>query len=338
MNLEVKSNVKGIAGRVIISAIALLVGAVTALLSQLGIVLLPLLSAILTYLFVVERGEKRIFTFVTPIAVIAIDLLFNGLFSICCITATLVAILVYFTMAKSILSKAECALAATTLVSVAIGAMLIFAAFHEVGKIDFTAALDYYKAIVAENRALFIESFENYLPADANPELVALFDPELLGALYDSYMSILISFAVILAFALVGFTFKLLVPLLNKSLIDKREFKIWRFELSPIFAYFYLALYLVGIFFSGTDTLSVAILNLTNIFMFIFAYVGFVFALFFLRRRVRSKAGAVVILVLAMLVFYTLAVNLLSFLGVFATVMLSKLRAGGEGHDDVNTK
>ena len=75
---------------------------------------------------------------------------------------------------------------------------------------------------------------------------------------------------------------------------------------------------------------------MSNIFMFIFAYVGFGFALFILRRRIRSKSGALIALVVAIIVFYTLAVNLLSFLGVFATVMLSKAKAAGEGGNDVN--
>lgn len=337
MNLEVKAKVKGIGGRIATSLIIALVGVGGALLSQLGILLLPLLSALMVYLFVIERGEKRIGTFIAPLVVVIIDFLFNGLFSISAITSVLVALIVYFSLTKAILSKGECALAVTTLVSLSIGLMLIFAAMYEIGEPSFNGAIELYQSIIAQNREIFINSFADYIPEGTAPELEQMFSAEVLGALYDSYASILISFFVIFAFAITGFVFKLLAPVLDRSLVDPNEFRAWRFELSPIFAYFYLSLYLLGLFFGGADTLSIAILNLTNIFMFIFAYVGFGFALFILRRRIRSKGGALVVLILAMLVFYTLAINLLSFLGVFATIMLAKAKSEEQGSDDINS-
>ena len=336
MNLEIKDSAKGFAKKIAIFAIIAVVGLGAALLSQLGLVLVSLLSALLVYTFVLEQGGRRVFTFIAPAIVVIVDFVFNGFFSLSCITSVVVAVLVYFSLTKSLLSKAECALAVTTLISLSMGAMLIFAAFYEIGTTDFNAAIDYYKSIITENRVVFIDSFSAYISADATPELEEMFSSEVLGALYDSYMSILISIFVIIAFALAGFVFKLLASMLDKSLVSPMEFRTWRFELSPIFAYFYLALYLLGLFFNSNDTLSISILNLTNIFMFIFAYVGFGFALFILRRRIRSKSGALIALVVAIIVFYTLAVNLLSFLGVFATVMLSKAKAAGEGGNDVN--
>lgn len=338
MHLDVKDGIKSIGGRIIISAVTVLVGIAVTLLSQVGITLLPILSALLVLLFVAERSVKPILSFAVPSVLIILDLVWSGLYSISSATAVLVAVLVYFSLSKAIMSKGECALALTTIVSLSIGAMLIFAAFYEIGKVDFAGALEYYQGIISENRAAFIEEFDKYLPEGIDPELAKLFDAEMLGAMYDSYMNIMISFVVIVAFLLVGLMFKLLGLLLAKALVAPRDLKLWHFELSPIFAYFYLLLYVLGLFFSGTDIFSVSILNLTNIFMFIFAYVGFIFALVYLRRRLRSKLGAVLLLLVAVLMLYSLAISLLSFLGVFATIMLGRLKSMSDNHDDVNNK
>lgn len=338
MKLEANASVRGIAGRIIICAITLIAGILVVLLSQLGVALLPLLSPLLVILFVAEKDRKPIFSIIASSLLVVLDLIWSGLLSISCFTAVIVAILIYLSLTKSILSKGECALAITAIISLSIGIMLILGAFVEIGKPDFAAALQYYTDMVAENREVFVQTFNEHFSEGVDHEIAEIFTPEVIGALYDSHMNVMISFVVIIAFLLCGLALKLVRLILIKSVVNTREIKVWHFELSPIFAYFYLALFLLGVFFSGNDVLSIALLNLTNIFMFIFSYVGFVFALAYFRRRFNSKAGATVLLLVVIVLLYSLAVSLLSFVGVFATLMISRLKSMQGDEDHTNYK
>jgi hypothetical protein len=70
---------------------------------------------------------------------------------------------------------------------------------------------------------------------------------------------------------------------------------------------------------SADSVVSVAVANLYNIFMVVFAYLGFNFAVQLLSTR-RSKAFAYFIIVLALLMFSSFAIEILSLMGVFFTI------------------
>ena len=81
------------------------------------------------------------------------------------------------------------------------------------------------------------------------------------------------------------------------------------------------------------SVLVVAIVNLYNIFMVVFAYVGCNYALHFV-SQMRKKGLARFILIAFLVMANAVAIQILSFVGVFITTMHNKfLKMNGGGQD-----
>ncbi len=304
---------------------------ISALLMTFGLLLVPFLVAAFVLIFILERGNKKIFSIVISALSIAIDFIFNGIFSASALTAVIAAVIIYLAMTRGFLTKGEAALTVTLIISVIIALLLLFAAFYVVGSFDFGLALEYYAELTDNMRELWIKTMDEYIAAYPDTEFSKLMTPELIVSVFDSYVSMLYSVIGVFAFLIAGLAFKLVSVFLSLFLVDKKGLSAWRFSLSRVFGFFYLGLYALVIFFSGTDVASIVVLNLMNVFMFIFAYIGFGFAYFFLKNRTKNKLSAVLILLFACIMFYSFAINLLSFIGVFAAGLFERMNGEGKG-------
>ena len=160
-----------------------------------------------------------------------------------------------------------------------------------------------------------------------------MLNAELISTLFDAYFNSLFSTIAIIAFALVGFTMKLFGIIASRFADDKSCFAEWRFRLSPLYAYLYVIAVVAQIFLR-TGVAAVVLSNLVSLFMVMFAYVGFTSALSFVSARMRHKAVAVVLVILACILFYPISVNILSFLGVFVTPILNRPRPPKKDGED----
>lgn len=330
MELKIKDGWGGTRAKLIVSAIALVFSIIAALLMTFGIFLVPFLVAAFILIFFLERGNKKIFSIVTSALSIAIDFVFNGIFSASSLTAVIVAVIIYLAMTRGFLTKGEAALTVTLIISVVIALLILFSAFYVLGSFDFGLALDYFAELTDNMRELWVKTMEEHIAVYPDTEFSKLMTPELIVSVFDSYVSMLYSVIGIFAFLIAGLAFKLVSLFLSLFLVDKRELSAWRFSLSRVFGFFYLGLYALSIFFSGTDVASIIVLNLINVFMFIFAYIGFGFAYFFLKTKTKNKLSAVLILSFACIMFYSFAINLLSFIGVFAAGLFERMNGEGK--------
>ncbi len=331
MELKIKEGWGGTRAKLIVSAIALVFSIIAALLMTFGLFLVPFLAAAFVLIFILERGNKKIFSIIISALSIAIDFIFNGIFSASSLTAVIAAVIIYIAITRGFLTKGEAALTVTMIISVVIALLILFSAFYVVGSFDFGLALEYYAELTDNMRELWVKTMDEHIAAYPDTEFSQLMTPELIVSVFDSYVSMLYSVIGVFAFLIAGLAFKLVSLFLSLFLVDKRELSAWRFSLSRVFGFFYLGLYAISIFFSGTDVASIVVLNLMNVFMFIFAYIGFGFAYFFLKTRTKNKLSAVLILLFACIMFYSFAITLLSFIGVFAAGLFEKIN--GQGKD-----
>ena len=102
------------------------------------------------------------------------------------------------------------------------------------------------------------------------------------------------------------------------SLFDKITYK------SIIFAYFYVAISIIGIFFNDGSTLANAISNLMLILMLVYAYIG---ARTVLRiGRLMNRRGLLIAAIILSVLFLNLiAIEIYSFAGVFFTISNKKI-------------
>ena len=131
-------------------------------------------------------------------------------------------------------------------------------------------------------------------------------------------------------FLAVGLAYKLFSFGFAKHVDMPKRVSEWRFTLTPIYAYFYVAVYILRLF-ATNDVWGVAIYNLANVFMYVFAYVGILFANAYLKLKVNGKGLPKLLPALGLIFFSSLAVPVLAFIGVFATVMLDRAKDAGFG-------
>lgn len=311
-----------------------LFGAAAACIGQLGMLLIPLISAPLAVLFVHERGKRRVLTVATPILIVAIDAVINGFYSFSCLSAVVVAVLIYVSCATGFLSKGDGAVAATIAVSLIGFLTVILFGCILIDKVDFGAAIEYYRQLVIDMRDAWVVVFEQNILAAADPSAAQVFTPEYLRAMYDDYIQALYSMLVILVFILVGLSFKLFAALMSRSLENKTELYSWRFSLSPIYSLVYIVILVLGAFGDGRSAFSVIVSNLSNVFMAMFAYVGFLLTDAYLRMKSEGRRGAILLTVLSLLLLGSVATLVLSLLGVLASFLIGRAGNGMPGGEN----
>jgi hypothetical protein len=129
-----------------------------------------------------------------------------------------------------------------------------------------------------------------------------------------------ISYIVIICFAVVGIAMKLFVKLYTRLCEDISHTIYWRFMTTSVFAYFYITLMFLSVFTSTSGgVFGIAIGNLYNIFLIVYAYVGFNQAVAMLSVKVRP-AVAMLIVFAVTAVAMSFALQLLAVLGVLYTI------------------
>ncbi len=336
MDLSFNKRACGLGGRILLFILSLVASVLTSLLSQLGILLIPLTSIFLTLLFLSEREARPTLSITAAVIAVSVDFVFNALYSLCVLASVIVALLVYLSVTKLIFTKGECAILITLLIAVLFGYMVFTAAFFELGKVDFNAALDYYASVAEETKALFQDAFDSMLSQNPNPDQDTALLTEMFSAGLDAMIASTVSMVAIFAFLLTGIMFKLFGVALTFVLEDKNSIAGWHFILTPAYAYTFVAAYVISVFISKADLFGITVLNFVNVFVAIFAYLGFIFVLSVLERRFSSKLAAYAVTIMAFLIFASTAMQLLAFVGTFAVVVYDKAKklSGGDGDFD----
>ena len=316
-NLSRKSALTGL------TLITLLFGFLTALFGELA---LPLYAAALALLFVCDTLTHRLLSIFAPLAVIGINILLGNYVATAAVFAIPAAALIAFAYAKR-LSKGEYAGYVTAIYSVMIVVGVFALAMLAVGEFSFTAANGYLADILNGFTDRVLKSIEEASASQIYGELSV--DPETISALFESFLLVAPSFVVMIAFLLCGITFKLFSFMVSRISAQPRSVYSWRFSTNSIFAYFYVALVIFGGLIGAADVFGIALANVQNVFMAVYAYIGFNY-LYFLLSRKRSSFFVAAILVVALLMLSSLALSLLSFLGVYFTVMKNKSLSGNK--------
>lgn len=288
--------------------------------------LLPVLVALLAALFCFEQGDKKIFSYVTAACVLAINIvgcLFIRQFLLpWAIYALVLAFLIYW-FASQGKSKMECVFIATIASAAFIVISFVIFAMLQCGDASLAAVSKYYSDIIDKLRILFVENtYVIYSEAYARAGIT--FTHDMLFELFDTIISNVISFIIIGGFVYSGIAFKIFQAITLKYCDDKEYILGWRFTTPSLYAYFYLILTIVSLFtMSSVGVLSICVGNLYNVFMVIYAYVGFGFAHAFLSRK-RSPVTAYILLLIIVVLFFNFALEILAMIGAFGTIRKNK--------------
>ena len=317
MNIKLKSSLTNKKTLLILSLLSILLGLISV---AIGDILLPLMVAVLAMIFLVD-DERRIYFVVTSsilaIVNIAAIVLKIGLTLFAFEGVALAALLAICFMKKS--DKAEASLIMTAVCAGFTLVNLVILPMIELNTLDFGMVADYYLEMVDTLREAFVETaMEAYgqILASGGIEI----SESVVTELYNHQLTMAISYVEIICFAVVGIAMKLFAKLYTRLCEDNSPVIYWRFRTTSVFAFFYIALMFLSVFTSTSGgVLGVTIGNLYNIFLIVYAYIGFNQAVAMLSVKVRP-AVATLIVIAVTAVAMSFALQLLAVLGVLYTI------------------
>ncbi len=327
MNLKLRDELNKNRIIILLSLIAVLSGAVAALVGEL---FAALSGATLAIIFLLDRKRCKPIYIANCVLLVAINVGANiiygeflTVFSIEIVLVSLILAICY----KARTAKSFCAALITSVFALLILASIYLYGAAAISDFSLSAVMDFYSRYLAEMREGFIGMIEQAVESGGNLAQLAEYPTsyEELGAIFDAMIRGSLSILIILSFALAGVTLKLFSLTVGK-LSDDGAVAEWRFITSNVYAYFYIIIAFVSIFIgSGADILSIAVNCMFNVFTFVFAYVGFLTVLNMLNNRFR-RGVCWLILIAALLMLSSLAIQILSYFGAFTTIAVNKAR------------
>lgn len=333
MDLRLQASADNMKTKCKMAAMAVAFGLVCALCGQLGIFLIPFVCAPLSVVFVLERGKRGVLSIATPLLLVGIDALFNGIYSFSCLCAVGVSLLIFLSASTGFFTKGDSAVAAVIFVSLIAFLTVILYGCLLIGSLNFGDAIENYRSLVDTQRGEWVAIFEKYALSGADVSSYGL-TPEMLSALYDSYVLSLYSAVVIVAFIIVGLCYKMFVFMLAPLVERRQELYGWRFSLSPIYGVAYIILLVMSLFGDGKDAFSIIVANLSNVLMVMLAYIGCLLTDAYFRMKSDGRRGGKLLIILSVLLFSSTAVIILSLLGVIACFMINRASGGTSGTEN----
>ena len=317
MDIKLKSFLTNKKTLLILSLLSILLGLISV---ALGDILMPLMVAVLAIIFLVD-DERRIYFIVTS-SVLAIfniaAIVLKVGFTLFAFEGIALAALLAVCFAKKS-DKAESSLIMTAVCAGFTLANLVILPMVELNTFDFNMVADYYVEMVDSLRVTFVDTaMEAYgqILASGGIEI----SESVLTELYNHQLTMAISYIVIICFAVIGISMKLFAKLYTRLCEDNSPVIYWRFGTTSVFAYFYIALMFLSVFTSTSGgVLGVTIGNLYNIFLIVYAYIGFNQAVAMLSVKIRP-AVATLIVTAVTIVAMSFALQLLAVLGVLYTI------------------
>lgn len=297
---------------------------------MLGLLLVPLSSALLSALYCVDTTKHKALS----IAVSFICVMFDAVAALVnrapyapSMVSVLCALVIAFCVVKNI-DKSMCAAVLTLLIAVSLIVFLLVFAFTQIWIADIGGAVNYFSMQLDAFKDSMLDMIDAYsVSEEFSADEIAAMKQSVLSGMYKLTRTLIGDFAV-LAFILAGICLKIFGAIIRTMCERNERFAEWRFIPSSITAIFYLVVFVLSMLVGYSDIVAVAIQNISIVFTFAFAYDGLLIVYDLLRLKIRSKAMVIFILLLLVFLLSASVIRLLAVLG--AVAVLIARHGGGE--------
>ncbi len=285
-----------------------------------GELVLPFAVAFCAALFIFEKPEKRILSFLIPLSVIVIAVIVGGWCSFVFIEFVLLALILALSYRFG-LSKGECAIYMSVTAFIFFVISLYLSAASEIGSFALSDVAGYYRDAVNMLREYVIESFEasNNVSNQINGKIGSVITTETVAQYFDTVVSLLVAIFAIAAFAISGIAIKLFTAISLRECKNGILKSFAHFLPSKMLAYTYVAVSIVTAFLSLSGTFAIALINTSEILMAVFFYVGFRYASV-LSEMFARRTTFIFILAAAFLIAPGVAIQVISYLGAWFVI------------------
>lgn len=330
-NAKEKINIRSV---LILSLVSLVLSLVSIVLGPQNIIVsiipIGISSGILASLIHFECERTSLPKIITPIAIILIDWIFNGFYSLVGIIIVVSALMIFLVYEQGF-SKFESSIAMSLIVALMI--VLLFLAIGSRNDQGITA-IEYYKNLYEQFKTEYIAQFnEIYLPIYEAAGVNPIPNEEMIYAL-DYAVALLISMLFAVGFVLIGIASKVYSIVMNKLGSDIDKLARWKFMPTTMFAYFYVIVEFLTMF-SGSEltTFNLSVANLSAIFMIIFLYYGFV-AIGKLIKERRKRGMPIMFTIVCAIVLVLVFPRIISYAGVFYCIVGDKIKNMKDSNTD----
>ena len=282
--------------------------------SIVGEIALPFSAAFCAALFLFENPKGRVFSYIVPLATVAVNVLLNGLYGFISVEIFILSVIIVLAYRYKG-TKSECAVYLSIVISLFAVVSLYLGAFKANGSWDINAAFAHYNNLLSELEGQIVKLYAS----DSSAMQGQVISAEDVDLLFKEVRIQIISFIAGFAFLISGIAIKIFAFTVLR--VSKKGILISFAHFIPtnISAYSY-ALVLILSIFSGTDsTFGIIMLNASNIFMLVFAYLG-VRYLTTLAHMTGKRGLIYAILIASLVTVPDVALRLLSLLGAWVTI------------------
>lgn len=267
---------------------------------------------------------------ITPIAIIVMDWIFNGFYSLVGIIIVVAALMIFLVYEQG-WSKFVSSMAMSLIVAMMIA--LLFLAIGSKNDQGITA-IEYYKSLYEQFKNEYIVQFnEIYLPIYEAAGVEPISSEEIIYA-FDYTAALLISMLFSVGFVLIGISSKIYSLVMKKLGSDTEKLGRWKFIPTTMFAYFYVIVEFL-IMFSGSEftTYNLSVSNLSVIFMTIFLYYGII-AIGKLIKERKKRGMPIIFTIVCAIVIALVFPRIISYAGVFYCIIGDKIKKMKDSHTD----
>lgn len=298
----------------ILSLISLLLGVISA---ALGEIMIPFVVGGLSSLYLFDTKSKHSVSIIVSLIILGLNaaaVIMHYSVSLFAPTAIVLSLILSFAFKRGYCKSDASYLMTVIAAGFSLIAYMLFAMFEQ-GSFTVDAAIDYYDDLIDSLRAIFTEGMIEVYKASG----IEVSEDAII-AVFNQQINMIISYLLIGGFVITGVGMKLFGAIVTFCSEDKSEIKNWRFKANRIYAYFYVILIIVSLFATSADSIfAISVLNLYNIFMVIFAYIGFTVALDLLKKRLKPILAGIILLA-TLLLFASFAAQILAAFGVLYTL------------------
>ncbi len=288
----------------------------------LGEIFLPFAVSFLASLFIFERPKKRVLSYIVPIIPVICAVLSFGAFALITIQYIAFAAILALCYRYS-KSKAYCALYLTFGIAIMLIVSLYVSGAMKCGSFALDAVTDYYSTFYTALKAKIIDIASNYTVTNTDGSIEKPYTKELVSELIEGVSTIAVGLIGIWSFISAGIAIKIFAFLILRYSKHGILKTFAHFLPSTPAAYVYIVIAILSALIGSTDIIDRSIINVCQILMIVFAYMGIQYVLAIAKISGR-RSTILTFLVAGIILLNVIAFQFLSALGVWITIGTNK--------------
>lgn len=284
----------------------------------LGELFIPLAASFLAALFLFEKPQKRILSYICPAVSLLISVFLKGAAALITIECIILAVIIVFCYNKS-LSKAEASIYLTLVISVFVLLSLYLSASVAIGSFSLSAVKEHYLSILMDFKEEFVNVLSQFMITTEEGNTEYAMSVENAQLIFKALFDIAVAMIAIFAFIITGLTLKLYTHLVLKYSKHGILKRFSHFLPSELCAYLYVISSLLEIFSVEGTKFATVLININAIMMVVFAYMGLKY-LFVVAKISPRKSMVYFLIALGLISFPSVAPQVISYLGVWVVI------------------